>query len=315
MASVDKSVGPGSRAVLAPEDGVDGIGRPSGLFAQPATKNQRRMSSGNRTVGRQGVAHPAPLRREAPRRAPARSPGAWRGGGTDSIDAARPATDCEPGIRAAGRRIPCRRWGCRQADPARRGPSRQWATVGRAGTNQPSVPVAGTPPYPQRGAFQPCFTAAVKLLLQASERNQFGRGFRGLGRSDRQSSCCGRRSRPQSSCCVQQSESQLPCQGCRHDSPASTTLSRPMRFAVGREDLGEPGGVVFRCSRQRRRGSPLPLGLGRQPIRRTRLAAEPRHVGLRLVPAHALHGMVSGLRKAGVAPEAGPSVLVRGSTP
>ena len=52
----------------------------------------------------------------------------------------------------------------------------------------------------------------------------------------------------------------------------------------------------------RTRRRPLPLHLRRQPIRRTRPPAQPRHIPLRLVPAHARHGMTVRLRKARVTP-------------
>ena len=47
---------------------------------------------------------------------------------------------------------------------------------------------------------------------------------------------------------------------------------------------------------------PLPFRLGRQPIRHARRTAQPRHICLRVVPAHARHRMAIRLRKTGVAP-------------
>ena len=50
------------------------------------------------------------------------------------------------------------------------------------------------------------------------------------------------------------------------------------------------------------RRRPLPLRLARQPIRRTRRTAQPRHIRLRVVPAHARHRLTIRLPKAGVPP-------------
>ena len=47
---------------------------------------------------------------------------------------------------------------------------------------------------------------------------------------------------------------------------------------------------------------PLPFRLGRQPIPRSRRTAQPRHIRLRVVPAHARHRMAIRLRKPGIAP-------------
>ena len=126
MASVDESVGPGSRAVLAPEDGVDGIGRPSGLFAQRAcprpsarswrngigrpsglfaqltTRNQRRMSSGNRTVGRQGLRI---LRRCAAKRLGERLPGRRTHGAAAEPTASMPQGRPPIASRGSGPRV------------------------------------------------------------------------------------------------------------------------------------------------------------------------------------------------------------------
>ncbi len=67
---------------------------------------------------------------------------------------------------------------------------------------------------------------------------------------------------------------------------------------------------VLVASGLRPRGSAISFRLGRQAIRHARRPAQPRHVLLRVVPAHARHLMTIRLRKAGVPPRIATTVVV-----
>ena len=58
-------------------------------------------------------------------------------------------------------------------------------------------------------------------------------------------------------------------------------------------------------------GRPLPLRLARQPIRRPRHPAQPRHIRLRVVPAHARHRVPIRLLKAGIPPRTTSEAIIR----
>ena len=81
-------------------------------------------------------------------------------------------------------------------------------------------------------------------------------------------------------------------QSAVHSHTFPTMSDSPAPFSAVRADWARtPTARLRAASRLRSSRGPAPFLLGREPVRRTRRPAQPRHVLLRVVPAHARHRM------------------------